>query len=137
VPIVFLPDGEYGFEVAGLAEGQYCLVLSRVLNGRRTTFVATDIATKRGAVHTYDIDWEAIALGKEGVAVAVDQDGDGEPEGTLSSGAELNGLAVLSPAAPVARERASPVPLVAIAGFVFVGGVVVAVLILRLRRMVH
>jgi|GEM_PF-2842448 len=99
VPIVFVPDDTYTFEAVGLHDGQYSLILSSVSDGVETAFVATDVPTSSGLIHTYDVDWEAIASGDTGVTLMMDGDGDGQPEEAFVVGSNLDGTTLPIPGA--------------------------------------
>ena len=86
---IFSPSDTYRYEVVGTGEGTYGLEVSFIEEGEAITFTATNIPTSANVVHQYTIDWDALALGEEGVTILVDSDGDGVFEHTFSSDSEL------------------------------------------------
>jgi murein DD-endopeptidase MepM/ murein hydrolase activator NlpD len=86
---IFFPLDSYYYEVVGISEGTYGLDITSVNEGNTTTFEANGIPTMPSAVHQYEVDWDALSLGEEGVTIVVDTDGDGEFEKTVTSDSEL------------------------------------------------
>ena len=87
--MILYPNETYRYEVVGIDNGTYKLLIISVENADATTFTAIDIPTSSNAIHQYTIDWDAFALGEEGVTVMVDSDGDGVFEHTFASDSEL------------------------------------------------
>ena len=87
--IIFSASDTYRYEAVGTEEGTYGLTVTYVKDREATTFTATDIPTTPQALDQYDIDWEALSQGKEGVTVQVDTDGDSTFERTITSDGEL------------------------------------------------
>ena len=85
------PSGSYRYEIAGVAEGIYELVVVSVADDEATIFAATDIPVASGAVHLYSIDWDALAREEKGVTVQVDEDGDSIIDYTVTAGSPLTG----------------------------------------------
>jgi len=63
--------------------------MASVESGEAVTFDAIHIPTLANETHQYAVDWEALALGNEGVTVMVDSDGDGVAEYNFTSDDEL------------------------------------------------
>ncbi len=93
--VINFPDDYYLYEVAGTSDGVYGLTVTAVTKHEDITFVATGIPTSGNAVHEYEIDWEGVSAGEEGVLLQVDSDGDGTFEQTISTGATLQAPANL------------------------------------------
>jgi hypothetical protein len=83
--IVIEPQGSFTYQVIGTEEGTYRLELSNLESGGETIFGAIDIPTIPGAVHKYEIDWNALSSDEQGVTVEVDADADGIFEKTITS----------------------------------------------------
>jgi len=86
---IFYPSGSYQYEVFGISEGSYGLTVTAVARQENISFSAMDIPLSPEAIHRYDIDWEALSLGEEGVTVRIDSDGDGTFEQTVIADGEL------------------------------------------------
>jgi hypothetical protein len=83
--IIFPAIGSYHYEILGIGEGTYSLKIASVEYGNNTTFAATDVPTTADAVHQYNVDWDALSRGEEGVTVQCDSDGDAMFEYTFAS----------------------------------------------------
>jgi parallel beta-helix repeat protein len=79
----------YRYEVVGIDEGTYGLLIISVKNVDATTFTAIEIPTSSNEIHHYAVDWDALSQGERGVAVKVDSDGDGTFEKTFAADSEL------------------------------------------------
>jgi hypothetical protein len=80
------------FEVVGTGWGEYSLEIAHVGTGVCTFFVANDIPMSPSERHKYVVDWDALALGEEGVSVLVNSDGEGGFEYNFTSDNELSRL---------------------------------------------
>ena len=87
--LIYPASDTYYFTATGTDQGVYGITVISVMEGVVLNFTATDIPTSANAIHQYSIDWEALALGEEGVTVTVDSDGDGTFEHTFTSDSEL------------------------------------------------
>jgi pimeloyl-ACP methyl ester carboxylesterase len=87
--VVFPADDTYRYEVVGSTEGTYGLILTYGEGDEVTHFTAAEIPLALGAVHEYEVDWDALADGGNGVTVRIDVDGDGKFDNTVESDAEL------------------------------------------------
>ena len=87
--LILFPNETYRYEVVGIDEGTYELLIISVEDVDATTFNATEIPTSSNAIHQYAIDWSALSRGEEGVTVHIDSNGDGTFEKTFTAGREL------------------------------------------------
>jgi hypothetical protein len=84
--------------------GEYSIELSMIYANFSVSFKANEVPMEHGSVHTYSLDWDALAKGELGTTLFVDQFGLGEYQ-TLHVGTELTfeqfstliGLSCLSP----------------------------------------
>jgi hypothetical protein len=83
------PTGSYRFVVAGVGEGTYGLEVASLQGTNTTTFDAANIPVSPGATHQYQIDWDALFGGQEGVTVQIDSDADGVFEEAVTADADL------------------------------------------------
>lgn len=83
------PDDSYFYEVVGIDDGTYGLVISSVARTDTYTFQASGIPTSACAIHEYYIDWDALSSGQQGVVLRVDADGDGIFEKTIIADSDL------------------------------------------------
>ncbi|HEY4493444.1 MAG TPA: hypothetical protein VJB98_02395 [Candidatus Paceibacterota bacterium] len=75
---VLLPNDDYSYRALGYETGTYSLYIDRFSEEKGdASFIATEIPTSRGEIHEYNPDWKALATGKRGMLVKVDNDGDG------------------------------------------------------------
>ncbi|MCK5510879.1 putative metal-binding motif-containing protein [Candidatus Parcubacteria bacterium] len=88
--LILFPEEGYTPKIVGTSNGIYGLTVTSVINGEETTFNAAHIPTTPDEVHQYSIDWQALSQGGEGVTVEIDEDGDGEPEETFTTGNTLD-----------------------------------------------
>lgn len=131
--VIAFPQEPLTYEVVGTDVGQYGLSIEWVEEGQSAAFEALAIPTTDGAVHQYEVDWDALARGEDGVSVQVDNDGDSSFELSLSTGPELHGSLIRRASASL--PQAGPAPWVfLIIGAVLAGGSV-AVIALRRRRL--
>ncbi|MEI9476509.1 MAG: Ig-like domain-containing protein [Deltaproteobacteria bacterium] len=90
---IFFPQDVYEYEVKGLSEGFYGLVVSKGENGQPAVFTATNIPISPNTIHKYTIDWSTLTQGEEGVTVQIDSDGNGIYERTITAGNQITGEA--------------------------------------------
>lgn len=83
---IYFPDDSYNFNVVGTDIGTYALYVDHGIIG---SFIARDIPTEFGAVHSFQIDWDALINGENGVTMHSDMNGDGVFEHTVFSGMEM------------------------------------------------
>jgi hypothetical protein len=88
--VVLSAFDSYIYEVVGVEKDSYSLEITSITEMETNTFAAIDILISANAIHQYTVDWDALALGEEGVTVQVDSDGDGVFEHTFTSDSELN-----------------------------------------------
>jgi len=100
------------YRVVGTSGGAYELSVESTENGTSTLFQANDIPTAPGAVHEYQVDWNALSAGQQGVVLKVDAEGDGSFEQTIVTGPMLerpqisvNGLVSISSTRPAYDRR--------------------------------
>jgi len=129
------PEDSFVYEVVGQSEGAYDLVVDHVVAGRQATVEAAGVPTSPGAVHRYLVDWNALAAGKSGVTLMVDEDGDGEYERSLEAGARLDGADLQMRSPSQVTEHGSGTWLYAAIGLALGGGLAaLGILALRGRR---
>jgi len=87
--LILFSNETYRYEVAGINEATYELLIISVEDVNATTFTATEIPTSSNAIHQYTIDWSVLSQGEEGVTVQIDSNGDGTFEKTFTAGSEL------------------------------------------------
>jgi parallel beta-helix repeat protein len=87
--LILFPNETYRYEVIGIDDGTYKLLIISVEDVDATTFTATEIPTSSNAIHQYTIDWSALSRSEEGVTAQIDSNGDGTFEKTFTSGSEL------------------------------------------------
>ncbi|MCX5991088.1 MAG: C39 family peptidase [Chloroflexi bacterium] len=86
---ILSPVDSYRYEVVGTGQGSYGLTVTLVKDTGPVTFAATDIPILANGVHQYTIDWDALSLGQQGATIAIDSNGDGTVDNSLSADAEL------------------------------------------------
>ncbi|MBI4135183.1 hypothetical protein HY477_00410, partial [Candidatus Uhrbacteria bacterium] len=88
---VWLPDTSqsYRYEVVGTAPGLYGLDFQRVDSENITKFGAVDISMSTSTIHEYQIDWQALVAGEDGVTLEVDRNGDGVFENVVTADSTL------------------------------------------------
>jgi parallel beta-helix repeat protein len=90
--LVMIPtpiDGNYVFTLNGMSLGLYSLIAQFAGSQEIVSFKATEIPVILNAIHHYTVNWTALSLGEEGVAVQVDSNGDHVFEHTFTSDSEL------------------------------------------------
>lgn len=87
--VIFFPNDTYTYKVIGTSEGTYGLTINSVEGGISTIFNAIDIPISINEIHTYSVDWAALANNERGVALNIDYEGDGIVDRTVTTGSEL------------------------------------------------
>ena len=87
--VVPFPSGSYRYELVGIENSSYGMIVASFVEGRSNNFTAIDIPISMNVIHQYTIDWDVLSQGEEGVTVQVDSDGDGVFEHTFTSDGEL------------------------------------------------
>jgi hypothetical protein len=73
--VIWPATDTYQYRVVGTDEGTYSLRV--VYDSKETvTLNASNIPITSGAVHQYEVDWDAISKGEKGTTVQIDSDGD-------------------------------------------------------------
>lgn len=89
IVVMLAPADSYKFNVVGLSEGSYNLMIINGTAQEISTFNATAIPTSPNAIHRYTVDWVALTRGEKGVTIQIDSNGDGAFELTFTSDSEL------------------------------------------------
>ncbi len=84
--LVFFPRDEISYVVTGVGTGTYKLSAKFCHNGLPDEFSTDSMEIGEGGVHTYEVDWENIAIGRPGVIVSIDEDGDSIIDDTVTIG---------------------------------------------------
>jgi murein DD-endopeptidase MepM/ murein hydrolase activator NlpD len=87
--MIFSMGDNFAYSIVGIDNDTYNLTITKKSPTGDVVFNAFDISTKIGNNHLYNIDWGALSNGDEGVAIAIDNDGDGVFERTITSDDEL------------------------------------------------
>jgi hypothetical protein len=105
------PSGVYTYVVEGTGDGEYALTVTATTVDGDVIFQAQDMPTSRGSVHQYSINWETLREGGGGVRLVTDNDGDGSFEGSVTTGAELDGVDLPGASAELASLSCGPNPI--------------------------
>jgi len=89
--VVAFSYGSYRYQVVGTGAGTYGLEAVYAEGGTEIAFNAGNIPILEGSVHEYVVEWDVLARGEDGVALQVDNDGDGTFEKTIHAGSTLDG----------------------------------------------
>jgi len=84
--IIFPSNNNYHYEVTGTDIGTYGLMITSIGDNGTITFNALDIPTSPGEVHQFEVDWNTLSQGGQGVTVQIDSNGDGTFEETITTG---------------------------------------------------
>jgi len=88
--VVFLPNDTYDYDIQGRENGTYGLNISNAEGyGEVKAFEAVDIPVTGLSTHKYDVNWDLLAEGGDGITVEMDDDGDGVSETTIKAGTHL------------------------------------------------
>jgi 3D (Asp-Asp-Asp) domain-containing protein len=134
--VVVFPQEPLRYVVVGTAIGEYSLSIECAEEGRSTTFSARAIPTAEGAVHQYTIGWDALRRGEDGVAVTVDENGDGNYEQSLGAGSELNGrrFPISAVSSPTKRGQCQCQWLYPLVGTALAGSIIVGIVLASRQR---
>ncbi len=69
---------------------EYTIAAHRAIDDTNVFFTASNIPSSSDSIHQYNIDWDALSAGEEGVTVLVDADGDGVFEHSFTTGNVLS-----------------------------------------------
>ncbi len=75
--LVAYPADLYYFQVAGIDDGEYTMLLYSDALEDPVDFAVVDIATRPGALHQFNVDWSALSWGEAALTMYEDLDGDG------------------------------------------------------------
>jgi len=89
--LLFDLSQQYVFSVVGTEDGKYGLVLYDVNGNEIQQFNANFVPTTLLSIHTYEIDWDNLSQGGNGVILTVDRNGDGVIEKTVVADTNLTG----------------------------------------------
>jgi len=78
----------YSIMLSSDTGGEYSIELSMIYANSSVSFKANEVPMEPGSVHTYSLDWDALAKGELGTTLLVDQFGSGDYQ-TLHVGTEL------------------------------------------------
>lgn len=87
--IIMDPKDTYLHEIFSVIKGNYNFNPASTTNKKEINFVANNIPISPNVTHQYHFDWEALAEGKEGVTILIDNDNDGVFEKEITSDAEI------------------------------------------------
>jgi len=87
--ILLHPNETYRYEVVGIDEGTYRLLIVHIESAVTSIFNATNIPMSHNAIHQYTINWDALAQGEKGVTVQIDNNGDGTFEKAFAAAGGL------------------------------------------------
>ena len=98
---VFFSNDAYTYNVKGVGNGTYGLLIDHPVVGSKINIYAPAVPIKVGEVHTYAIDWGMVARGGNGVAVSIDNDGDGIVDSEVSTDKLLTDLTLFTAPTPI------------------------------------
>jgi hypothetical protein len=107
---IFYPQGAYQYVVRGTDDGSYGLALSAVVDGQLIEFQASNMLAANTSVHSYSINWAALARNERGVTIEIDQDSDGVFERTITADRDLTGDEIGMPGVVPAAKAVSNGP---------------------------
>ncbi|MCF7831800.1 MAG: right-handed parallel beta-helix repeat-containing protein [Candidatus Pacebacteria bacterium] len=81
--VVFFSENDLMYELVGTDTGVYGIIIESVQDGEQMIFQGIDIPVAVGERHQYEIDWDVVARGGNGVKVLIDKNADGEFEEIL------------------------------------------------------
>jgi hypothetical protein len=119
----------YTYEVRGLDEGTYNLLIAHSTQNKITIFRATDIPISINEIHQFILNWGILSENQQGATVKVDLDGDSRFEKTFTSDKELTRDEFISQI-----RRAENLQLWIIGVAITAIAVVTAIVILQRRR---
>jgi len=74
--VVFFSEDNLTYELIGTDNATYGITIESVVNGKETVFQGINIPTTIGERHVFEIDWDIVAVGGNGVKVSIDKDAD-------------------------------------------------------------
>lgn len=83
--VIFFPQDNYTYRVVGTGTGTYSFEVNSTNDNTIATFMALNLPIAPGEIHTYSIDWDALARGERGVTVNIDTNGDGVVDRSVRS----------------------------------------------------
>lgn len=102
--VVANASDSYTFKLSADSKGEYCLEFFKICRNNTLSFKAISIPVESYSVHTYTIDWGALAKGEPGIKMFVDQFGTGDYQTfdigatfTIEQFCSLIGLSYVSP----------------------------------------
>jgi VWFA-related protein len=84
--IIFFPEDYYRYQIVGTDNDFYSLDLKSIKIEKENAFSVNQQIIKKGAIHQYIIDWEALSQGEPGITIKKSSDVDGPFEETIISG---------------------------------------------------
>ena len=105
---VFFSNDAYAYNIKGIGNGTYGFLIDHPQNGSKTTIYGPAIPIRVGEVHTYTVDWNALAKGENGVTVKIDSDGNGTIDKTVQTDGSFTGLTLFAAPVPTEGEAVAP-----------------------------
>lgn len=102
---VYFPDSSYKYQVVGDKAGTYGLSIANTTPDATSTVELYNVPLAVGEVYTYQVDWNALAQGENGVTIQIDKNGDGVTDDTIQAGAVVSDAI-----APVTTSSISSTP---------------------------
>ncbi|MFH1423539.1 MAG: tetratricopeptide repeat protein [Candidatus Nealsonbacteria bacterium] len=87
--LIFDPNDSYTYDFSAVKAGNYQFILTATRGGETTSFHLENIPILSGATHRIQVDEKAVAEGKMGAVLLMDDDGDGEFEEEITFSKEL------------------------------------------------
>jgi len=84
-------DDETVINILGTDVGVYSMEIWQLSEGVPKIYKLTNIPTKPQTIHMLTIEWSDMITNEVSATMAIDQDGDGEFEQTITTGSEFNG----------------------------------------------
>ncbi len=105
---VFFSNDTYTYTIKGIGNGTYGLLIDHPENGSKVDIYAPAIPVKIGEVHTYTVDWDAVAKGNKGVTVEIDSNGDDIIDKEVVTDKFLADLTLFTAPVPTENENIAP-----------------------------
>lgn len=86
---ILFPKDSYSYYIKGMREGSYGFEVKNYQNGTISSFLANEIPTSLNETHHFEINWDELAQGRNGVLIELDIDGDGKYDYSFYSDNEL------------------------------------------------
>jgi hypothetical protein len=74
--VVFFSEDDLVYELVGTDDDVYGIIIESVEDGEQVVFQGVDVPVIVGERHQYEIDWDIVAQGGNGVKVSIDKDSD-------------------------------------------------------------